>query len=196
VEETLCMLNTWRDKQELDVAQQMMHLSLRIVARTLFNTELNDEVRELADAINRIMRLYNYLVALPAVELLIHLRVPGLADFTGAKRKLDAIVMRMIESHRRSEEDSGDLLDMMLRSPEHWDDEMLRDQVITIFLAGFETVANALTWTWFLLAQNPACVEKLAQEIDHVLAGRLPTAQDVPCLCYTEMVFAESMRLY
>jgi cytochrome P450 len=161
---------------------------------------LNEEVRELADAINRIMRLYNYLVALPAVEMLIHMRVPGLAGFTGAKRQVDAIVMRMIENHRsgrdRSGPDGGDLLDMMLQAPEAWTDEMLRDQVITIFLAGFETVANALSWTWYLLSENPETEHKLSMEVSEVLGTRPPTADDVSRLRYTEMVFAESMRLY
>jgi cytochrome P450 len=196
VEETLRTTDAWRHGQQLDMAQEMMHLTLRIVARTLFNTELGGEVRELADAINRIMRLYNYLVALPAVETLIHMRVPGLASFPGAKRQVDAIVMRMIESHRRSGRDSGDLLDMMLQAPEAWTDEQLRDQVITIFLAGFETVANALSWTWFLLSENPEPERKLSAEIGGILGPRLPTADDVPRLRYTEMVFAESMRLY
>jgi cytochrome P450 len=196
IEETSRVSDSWRNGETLDIAQQMMHLTLRIVARTLFNTELGDGVRELVDAINRIMRLYNYLVALPAVEALIHLRVPGLAEFTGAKKKLDDVVARMIENHRRSEREHGDLLDMMLQSTEPWSDEMLRDQVITIFLAGFETVANALTWTFYLLSENPEAGEKLSLELDQVLAGRIPTVADISPLRYTEMVLAESMRLY
>jgi len=200
VEETLRTCAAWRDGQQLDIAEQMMHLTLRIVARALFSTELGAEVRELADAINRIMRLYNYLVALPAVETLIHMRVPGLAGFTPAKKRLDEIVMRMIENHQRSGEGTADLLDMMLQSPDpssgKWTDDMLRDQVITIFLAGFETVANALIWTWYLLSENPEAERKLSAEIDEVLGRRPPTAEDVPNLRYTEMVFAESMRLY
>jgi cytochrome P450 len=196
VEEASRTCDSWHDGQQLDIAQEMMHLTLRIVARTLFSTNLGSEVRELADAINRIMRLYNYLVALPAVETLIHMRVPGLAGFTPAKQNLDKIVSRMIEEHRRSGRDSGDLLDMMLNAPDATSDEALRDQVITIFLAGFETVANALIWTWYLLSENPEAERKLSSEIQRVLGTRLPVAEDVPNLRYTEMVFAESMRLY
>jgi cytochrome P450 len=204
VAEALRLLEPWRDGQQLDISQEMMHLTLRIVARTLFNTELGAEVQDLAEAINRIMALYNYLVALPAVETLIHLRVPGLARFTKAKQTVDAIVYRMIEEHRRSNVDSGDLLDMMLRASDAAPhlrgdadaNDDLRDQVITIFLAGYETVANALTWTWYLLSQNPAAEQKMFREIQDVLGTRPPTADDVPNLRYVEMVFAESMRLY
>lgn len=195
VEESLRTRDTWSDGQRLDVAQEMMHLTLRIVARTFFRTELGSEVAELVGAINRIMRLYNYLVALPAVETLIHLRVPGLSGFTSAKRTVDAIIYRMIEQHRQAADEGDDLLDMMMRS-EDSSDEALRDQVITIFLAGYETVANALTWTWYLLSQNSAAEERMFQEIESVLGKRAPTLDDLPQLLYTEMVFAESMRLY
>jgi cytochrome P450 len=196
VELTARSCDAWHDDQQVDILQEMMHLTLHIVARTLFNTELGDQVRDLSGAINRIMKLYNYLIALPAVESLIRLRVPGLSGFTQAKQELDAIVMRMIDNHRREHQNSGDLLDMMLQSPEGWSDDMLRDQVITIFLAGFETVANALTWTWYLLSEHPEAEKKLSAEVSEVLGNRLPTADDVPRLRYTEMVFAESMRLY
>jgi cytochrome P450 len=204
VAETLRLQQPWSDGQQLDLSQEMMHLTLRIVARTLFNTELGAEVEELADAINQIMGLYNYLVALPAVEVLIHLRVPGLSRFTKAKRTVDSIVYRMIDNHRRAKTDSGDLLDMMLRaSPSSTNPkdlatatDALRDQVITIFLAGYETVANALTWTWYLLSQNPEAEQQMFQEVSTVLGGRTPTMDDVPQLRYVEMVFAEAMRLY
>ena len=204
VAEALHLQEPWCDGQQLDISQEMMHLTLRIVARTLFNTELGREVRDLAEAINRIMGLYNYLVALPAVETLIHLRMPGISRFTKAKQTVDAIVYRMIEEHRRADGDSGDLLDMMLRASdaaphprnatEANDD--LRDQVITIFLAGYETVANALTWTLYLLSQNPEAEQKMFREIQDVLGTRPPTVDDVPNLRYVEQVFAEAMRLY
>ncbi len=191
VEESLRVSDSWRDGHALDIAQQMMHLTLRIVARTLFNTELGEEVRELADAHNRIMRLYNYLIALPAVETLIHLRVPGLSDFNAAKQKLDDIVLRMIENHRRSGHDSGDLLDMMLHAPEAWSDEILRDQVITIFLAGFETVANALIWTWYLLAENPEAERNLLQKSTWCSGHAPPQSTTFPD-CATRKWFSQN----
>jgi cytochrome P450 len=202
VAEALAVSEFWRDGQEIDIAQEMMRLTLRIVAKTLFDTELGGEVRELTEAINDIMRMYNFLVALPAVDLLVHLRMPGVAGFAKAKRKVDAVVYRMIEAHRQRANVSGDLLDMMLRSEEDFPseagtpNESLRDQVITIFLAGYETVANALIWTWYLLSQHPEAERKMCEELAGVLAGRTPTVEDVPKLRYLEMVLAESMRLY
>jgi cytochrome P450 len=189
----------WRDGEQRDIAIDMMQLTLNVVAGTLFASDLRDEVKELADAINRIMGLYNFLVMLPAAEWLVHLRPPGLAAFVKARKRIDAVVYRMIAAHRRRGAHGGSLLDLMLAaSPDESSasEQSLRDQVITIFLAGYETVANALSWTWYLLSQNPECERRFHGEIDLELAGRLPTFDDVPRLRYVEMVLAESMRLY
>jgi cytochrome P450 len=115
----------------------------------------------------------------------------------------------MIAKHRADGVDRGDLLSMMLASRDEesdhsgMTDEQLRDEVLTIFLAGYETVANALTWTWYLLAQNPAAEARFHAEVDEVLGrrettngGRLPGVEDLPRLRYTEMVLSEAMRLY
>jgi cytochrome P450 len=138
-------------------------------------------------------------VMLPAAEWLVHMRPPGLAAFVRARKRIDAVVYRMIEAHRQQHSDSGSLLDLMLASaPDRSADSEreLRDQVITIFLAGYETVANALIWTWYLLSQNPGCERRFHEEIDRELQGRLPSFDDIPRLRYVEMVLAESMRLY
>jgi cytochrome P450 len=208
VREAACMRESWRGGEQRDIAIDMMHLTLNVVAQTLFATDLRqgagdqgagDEVAELADAINRIMGLYNFLVMLPAAEWLVHVRPPGLAAFVKARKRIDAVVYRMIAAHRQRKHDGGSLLDMMLAaSPDESaeSEQSLRDQVITIFLAGYETVANALSWTWYLLSQNPECERQFHMEIDRELQGRLPTFDDVPRLRYVEMVLAESMRLY
>jgi cytochrome P450 len=199
VEEASRVRDSWRAGEQRDIAVDMMHLTLNVVARTLFASDLREEAYELAAAINRIMGLYNFLVMLPAAEWLVHLRPPGLAAFLRARNRIDAVVYRMIDAHRQSRRDHGSLLDLMLAaSPGGGAEsrESLRDQVITIFLAGYETVANALSWTWYLLSQNPDCELKFHNEIESVLQGRLPVAEDVPRLCYTENVMAESLRLY
>jgi cytochrome P450 len=198
-EEAARVSNLWRAGEQRDIAIDMMHLTLNIVARTLFATDLRDEVHELAAAINRIMGLYNFLVMLPAAEWLVHFRPPGLAAFVRARKRIDAVVYRMIDAHQRSGIDRGSLLDMMLAASPMNDEasrKSLRDQVITIFLAGYETVANALSWTWYLLSQNPDAETKLHEELETVLAGRAPTFDDLSRLRYTENVFAESLRLY
>src|SRR5579872_703079 len=174
VREAVRMRDTFRDGEQRDIAIDMMHLALNVVAQTLFATDLRGEVDELADAINRIMGLYNFLVMLPAAEWLVHVRPPGLAAFVRARKRIDAVVYRMIEAHRRQHADTGSLLDMMLAaSPDRSEasEQSLRDQVITIFLAGYETVANALSWTWYLLSQNPECESRMHAEIDRELQG-------------------------
>jgi cytochrome P450 len=199
VEEAANIRDCWHDGEQRDIATDMMHLTLNIVARTLFATDLREEVYELAAAINRIMGLYNFLVMLPAAELLVHVRPPGLAAFVRARKRIDAVVYRMIDAHQRTGVDRGSLLDMMLAAAPAHDEasrQSLRDQVITIFLAGYETVANALSWTWYLLSENPEARAAMHREIDDVLQRRLPTYDDVPRLRYTENVMAESLRLY
>jgi len=203
VRETARARDHWRDGEQRDIATDMMQLTLNVVAQTLFATDLTEEsgeeVEELASAINRIMGLYNFLVMLPAAEWLVHVRPPGLAAFVTARKRIDAVVYRMIAAHRRRGSHGGSLLDLMLAaSPDQSpaSEQSVRDQVITIFLAGYETVANALSWTWYLLSQNPECERRFHEEIDRELQGRLPTYDDVPRLRYVEMALAESMRLY
>ncbi len=209
--------------QRFDVASASMELSLEIVARTLFDAKVDDDIRSINDEVNLIMDLYNFIVAFPRFESFLHLPIPKVRKFRNSKERLDKIVDRIIAEHKAArvraveeghEADRGDLLSMLLSSRvevldldgkptgeiESMTDVQVRDEVLTIFLAGYETTANALTWTWYLLSQNPAAEAKLHEELDRVLGNgterRLPTLQDMPQLRYTEMVFAESMRLY
>lgn len=202
------MLDQWKSGVEFDISAEMMRLALQVVARTLFDTEVTPEIHEINDQVNVVMDLYYFLVALPRAELLLNLPLPKMRRFRAAKNRLDQVVDGMIRS-RLSEmgstgADRGDLLSMLVaaRDDEAGGDHRrlnsmeLRDQVLTLFLAGFETVANALTWTWLLLGQNPEAEQRLHVEIDAVLGGRLPTLEDMPRLEYTAMVLSESMRLY
>ena len=200
----------WQPNQQIDIAASSMQLSLEIVARTLFNTEVTADIRSINDEVNTIMGLYNFIVAFPKLENFIHLPIPGLIKFRRSKARLDTIVDRLIREHREAGVDKGDLLSMLLASRDEqadasgqhtgMSDDQVRDEVLTIFLAGYETVANGLTWTWYLLSQNPDVEAKLHAELDAVLGQgnrqRLPTLADYPSLRYTEQVFAESMRLY
>ncbi len=196
------MREEWQEGVEIDAVSEMMRLALQVVARTIFDTDVTEDVQSINNEVNAIMKLYNFLIALPRAEALLHLPIPGLMRFKRARRHLDAVVHRMIDQRRQSGEDRGDLLSMLLASRDEerdqstLTDEQVRDEVTTIFLAGYETVANALAWTWLLLAQNPEAEAKLHAELDSVLGGRLPTLEDLPQLRYTEMVLSESMRLY
>lgn len=188
----------WRHGETRDVAQDMMRLTLGIVAATLFGTELDDEVSELNDAVNAIMRDYTFLIALPLAELIQHFPLPQLRRFRRARSRLDATVYRLIREHRSGTSINSDLLSMLMepRGTGVAGDDKLRDEILTILLAGYETVANAVTWTFYLLSQNRRAERRLHDELDEVLGGRAPSLADIPRLRYTEMVLAESMRLY
>jgi cytochrome P450 len=140
--------------------------------------------------------------ALPFATVLNRLPLPANARFARAVALLDGIVYRIIAERRASGEDRGDLLSMLMAADDvegdgtRMTDRQLRDEVMTILLAGHETTANALTWTWYLLARNPSAGERLHEEVDRALGGRPPGAADLPALGYVERVFAESMRLY
>ena len=191
----------WQDGQTLDVSQEMMHLTLAIVGKTLFDTDTEREAEEVREAVSATLVSFTRLM-MPFAELLDRLPLPSTRRFSQARARLDAIIYRMIDERRKSGADRGDLLSMlMMAQDEEGDggamtDEQLRDEAMTIFLAGHETTANALTWTWYLLSQHPEVETRLHEEVDAVLAGRPPTVEDLPRLRYTEMVLAEAMRLY
>ncbi len=177
----------WQPGQTIDIAAASMSLALEIIARTLFDTEVTPDILAINDEVNAIMGLYSFIVSFPRLEKYLHLPIPKLTKFRRSKANLDAVVDRLIREHREAaqrgepgheEETGGDLLSMLLsstyepeanQSAEHMSDDQVRDEVLTIFLAGYETVANALTWTWYLLSQNPDAEAKLHAELDAVL---------------------------
>jgi cytochrome P450 len=192
---------SWQDGETLDISEEMMRLTLGIVGKTLFDADVVSDAQEVGEAMTVVMDLFNT-ITVPFFDLLQKLPLPQFRRFDNAKLRLDAIIYRVIEDRRRSGQDRGDLLSMLLLAQDtegdggQMTDVQLRDELMTIFLAGHETTANALTWTWYLLSQNPEVETKLHKEIDEVLAGRLPAFENVAQLKYTEMVLAESMRLY
>jgi len=215
VEHATAMRDQWQPGKQIDVAAEMMRLALQITARTLFDTEVTDEIHTINDEANAVMSMYNNLVAMPRAEDLLRWRipVPVLMRFRKSKARLDAVVDSMIsrkqsEITRRTQQGQpigSDLLSMLIAARDEERNSTsanklsaseLRDEVLTIFLAGYETVANALSWTWLLLGQNSEAEARLHSELDTTLQGRLPTLEDLPRLPYAEMVVAESMRLY
>jgi cytochrome P450 len=191
----------WRAGETRDVAREMMRLTLAITGKTLFDANVEGEADEIGKALTTTFELFNSLT-LPFVQLLDRLPLPANKRFEKARERLDATIYRIINERRASGEDRGDLLSMLIAARDEegdgsgMTDEQLRDEAMTIFLAGHETTANALTWTWYLLSQHPEIEARFHAEVDEVLKGALPTADDFPRLRYTEMVFAEAMRLY
>ena len=179
-----------------------MRLTLAVVGKTLFDADVESDADEVGEALTEVLELFGYLM-LPFSELLEKLPLPPRRRFERARARLDAVIYRIIEERRRSGADRGDLLSMLLFAVDEEGDrsgmtnEQLRNEVMTLFLAGHETTANALTWAWVLLAQNTEAESALHEELDSVLeGGRPPTVEDLSALRYTEMVVAETMRLY
>jgi cytochrome P450 len=194
------MSNEWHDGDIRDIDREMMRLTLRIVSKTLFSADVENEADEVTQAMTTIVELFNFLL-LPFSDWLRNLPLPQSKRFRNARATLDKIIYGMIVERRKTGEDKGDLLSMLLAARDEDDgaamtDEQIRDEALTLFLAGHETTANALTWTWLLLSQNPEKEAKLHAEIDRLLGDRSPTIDDIPHLKFIEAVLAESMRLY
>lgn len=190
----------WRNGQPYDIQQEMMRLTLDIVSRTLFSADVAGEADEIGRAMSEVFGLFETLM-LPFSEFLEKLPLPAVRRFHRARKRLDETIYRIIAERRASGQDTGDLLSMMLLAQDEegtgtMTDEQVRDESLTLFLAGHETTAIALTWSWYLLSQNEAALAELHTEIDRELAGRLPAFEDVPRLRYATAVFSEALRLY
>ncbi|HEX7317452.1 MAG TPA: cytochrome P450 [Pyrinomonadaceae bacterium] len=193
------MLEQWRDGATLDAHEEMMALTRAVVAQTLFSADVSGDSNEIGGALSRLIRPFASQATLKWI-LDNRLPTPAHLRFNRDVRKIDRFVYRLIEERRASGEDTGDLLSMLLRAQDEdgsgMTDRQLRDELMTIFLAGHETTALALTWAWFLLAQNSEAEARLGAELEEVLEGRAPTVADLPRLRYAEWVVKESMRLY
>jgi cytochrome P450 len=192
----------WRDGTVIDAHREMMALTLAIVGKTLFDADVEHEAAEIGEATATTFESFNALFYLPFGERLERIPIPATLRFRKARARLDATIYRLIEERRRSGTDHGDLLSMLLLAQDTegdgsgMTDLQLRDEAMTLFLAGHETTANALTWTWYLLSQHPDVEARFHAEVDATLGARPATADDVSQLPYTRMVLAESMRLY
>jgi cytochrome P450 len=193
--------HSWTHGVTLDIAEEMTRLTLGIVGRTLFNADVEAQARDVGRALTEVMNSF-WTTMLPFADLLERLPIPALRRAKAARARLDRIIYDLIAERRRTPGDRGDLLSMLLMAQDEeqggrgMTDEQVRDESMTIFLAGHETTANALSWTWYLLGSAPDVEERMHEEIDRVLGGRLPAAADLPKLPVVEQVITESMRLY
>lgn len=180
----------WSDGEELDVSAEMMRLTLRVACKTLFDHDAREDADEVAAAMEAV-RSATRPTVLPYW-------IPGTTAARGrqALAGLHSIIDRMV-ARRRAEGMRDDLLSMLLEAEEGaMSPELLRDELVTLFLAGHETTSHALAWTWMLLSEHPQVEARLHTELDEILSGRDPTPEDVPDLPFTEAVIKEALRLY
>ncbi len=194
------VIDGWRDGEVRAINEEMIEITLRIVARTLFGSEVGEDlarIRRSSPALNDHFRsrLYSLLILLPD-----SVPTPGNVRYRAARRDLEQLVYRIVAERRASGDPGDDLLGMLLAARDEtghgMDDHQLRDEVMTLLLAGHDTTALALTWAWVLLAHHPAVACRLRTEIDTLLQQRPPSAADVPRLTCTSTVIAETLRLY
>jgi len=201
---------TIREGATIDVTGEMGGLTLSIVGETLFSTNVQRDADDVREALTDAVQSFAYAV-LPGIELFERLPIGPFVKVRKARARLDTIIHRVI-AERRSERsavahgasaDRADLISMLLaaRDPENpsapgMTDQQIRDEAMTIFLAGYETTANAMSWTWHLLGLSPHVEDKLHDELGRVIGDRPPVVDDVPKLEYTRSVIAESMRVY
>lgn len=198
------MLERWQTAaergQEVDIQREMMRLTMSIIGKTMFSVDVHADAGVVGPAFSAVLEFAAArTVALLDVPLFIP--TPMNRRFKEALRTLDAFIYGVIAERRGREDDQEDLLSLLLRARDEetgqgMSERQLRDEVLTIFFAGHETTAQALTWAWYLLSQHPAAERRLHTELATVLGGRAPTAQDLPGLTYTRMVIEEAMRLY
>ena len=198
---TEAMLERWqhavRSDQPLDVAAEMMRLTLRVVGQALFSVDLSDEADAVGQAFTALLTPLSDYLFNPVPPL--GVPTPRNRRIQRCIRDLDTVVHEIITARRSAGQ--NDLVTMLLaardaQTGEGMSDKQLRDEVMTLLIAGHETTSNLLTWTWYLLAQHPEVERQLHDELARVLGGRIPTVEDVPQLSYTRMVLEESLRLY
>ena len=188
------------DGRAFEVGEEMMRLALRIASEALFGANMQAQASAVSHSFNilsaQLVARFRSFNILPPV-------LPTRADraWRAAVAELDRVVYGLIAERRRRAEDTGDLLSMLMlardeETGEQMDDRQLRDEVLTMLVAGHETTATALTWVWAMLDRHPQAAARLHAELDTVLEGRAPTVADAPKLAYTRMVIDETMRLY
>lgn len=190
-----CVLR-WRPGSVVNVSRAMGRLTLATVGKAFFNNDLADVADDLIDAFVACQRfMTGRTTSLPD-----QFPTPSSFRYRSAAKRIDEIIYDLINTRKNSPQQYNDLLSNLLSARgmdgAPMNDQLIRDELVTTLWAGHETTYNALEWTWYLLSQHPHVEARFADELHRILEGRLPTAEDLPNLKYTEMVFAEAMRLY
>lgn len=191
--------DSWQAGDVVNVVAAMMRLTLSIAGKTLFDADVESEADTIGRALNTTMEIFPLLLQ-PFSEWRDKLPLPSTRRFNAARETLASTIDAMIASRRREGVDRGDVLSMLIESRDddgsRMDDKQIRDECLTILLAGYETTAVALSWTWYVLSQHPLARQRLGDELHSVLGERDATSEDFPRLAYTTAVVKESMRLY
>jgi len=192
------LMESWKPGEPMDLHEAMMRLTLQVVGKTLFSADVEQDAPQVGETLQLLLEFTSDFRRLVMTPKWLPTRQNRQAN--RAVRQLTQIIDRIIQQRRGFEEDTGDLLSMLLRAQDEDGSRMtaqqLRDEALTLFLAGHETTASSLSWTWWLLAQHPEVEQKLHAELDAVLNGRTPTLDDLPKLNYTSCILSESMRVY
>ena len=184
----------------VDIADEMMRLALEVISQTMFHTNVADHIDHISHAL-RVSLKYAFDSFHSPLRLPLWVPTPRNREFRLALQFMDKLIYGLIAERRRTGAQHDDLLDLLLRARDEetgagLSDQELRDEALTIFAAGHETTANALAWTWYLLATHPEVKARFHEEVDRVLQGRTPQADDLQQLPYTRAVFDEAVRLY
>jgi cytochrome P450 len=201
VNRTQRMLARWQPGQTLNIVDEMTHLTLEIIAKVFYDTELTGQAAHLGEAVRILSQtFYNELTTI--VPLPDWLPLPAKQRKKWAITTLDSLIRGFIRERRASGVDRGDLLSMLLLAVDEegdgtgMSDEQARDEAVTMFNAGHDSTAAALAWIWYLVAKHPDVEARLVEETRQVLGQRPATAGDLPNLRYSEMVVREALRLY
>jgi cytochrome P450 len=192
-------MTNWKDGEQRDISREMTRLTLEAVVKTLFNSDVSNDADHVGAILSQIVKPF---ASQATLKWIADNRLPTRDHrrYFNAVSEIDRIVYRIIAERRASGSDEGDLLSMLLQAQDEdgsqMSDAQLRDEVMTLFLAGHETTALSLSWSWYLLATHPHAEQKFHAELDEVLGGRAPDVSDLPNLKYTEMIAKEAMRLY
>ena len=203
VDESAAVAARWAGQQAVDIAAEMRRLTLGVVGSALFGTDLGASAAGVADVLARVIRKGAVLAPLlaltePLAQAYRRRWPAGPGIFGAERRELDAIVAPVIA--RRRADGGSDIISLLLAQRDEsgaaLSDDDIRNEAVTLVLAGHETTATALTWAWYLLARHPAAAKTMADEIDGAIGDRLPTIADIEALPYTSAVFNETLRLY
>ncbi len=188
-------LAEWTPGERRNVHEDMMNLTVEIAAQALFDVDIRAQEEEIGDALEAVMDRASASIRRP-IDVPLWVPTPGNRRFNAARDDLDAVAERIIDQHERGGGDAGDVVSLLLAKDEELPRERIRDEVVTILLAGHETTALALTYALHLLSKHPEKRKTLQAELDDVLDGRTPTVGDLDDLTYTEQVVEETMRVY